>query len=168
MLRVWAPRGVNIVQPLELRYTWRYLVLAVDDLSGRLHWAWAPNMQGASLASILASWQAAGLPGLVWDGAGSHRGRLVRDVGPPTVIQPAAVELNPAERVFEEVHRRVEGRRYATLADKPAAVERYPTVLAAAPDRVKSLAGWAWIASALTVTLENLQASLRLAITRLS
>ncbi len=156
--RVWAPRGVKIVQPLELRYEWRYLVLAVDGLSGSLHWQWAVNMKGVSLAPILAAWKELGIPGLVWDGAGSHRGQPVRDVGLPTVIQPAASpELNPAERVFEEVRRAVEGRVYATLADKQAAVERFLSRLAASPGRVQSLAGWNWIAAALDPSSENPQ-----------
>lgn len=148
--RVWAPRGVKIVQPLELRYEWRYLVLAVDGLTGTLRWEWAASMKGSALAPILARWHADGVAGLVWDGAGSHRGQAVRAVGLPTVIQPAASpELNPAERVFEEVRRAVEGRSYATLADKQAAVERYLQGLVAAPERIRSLTGWAWIAAAL-------------------
>ena len=123
--RVWAPRGVKIVQPLELRYEWRYLVLAVDGLAGTLRWQWAANMRGETLAPILAAWQADGLGGLVWDGASSHRGHPVRAVALPTVLQPAASpELNPAERVFEEIRRYVEGRVYATLADKIARVEQ--------------------------------------------
>lgn len=148
--QVWAPRGVKIVQPLELRYEWRYLVLAVDGLQGRLRWTWTANMKSESLVPVVQSWQEAGLPGVVWDGAASHRSRLVRAVGLPLVVQPAAApELNPAERVFEEIRRHVEGRVYATLADKVARVETYLTELAAAPERIRSLAGWAWIRTAL-------------------
>jgi hypothetical protein len=158
--RVWAPRGVKIVQHLELRYEWRYLVLAVDGLQGKLWWQWTTSMKGVALAPVVASWKEAGLPGLVWDGAGGHRGQPVRTVGLPTVVQPAASpELNPAERVFEEVRRAVEGRTYPTLQDKVDAVERYLSGLAAAPARVRSLAGWAWIAAALQPSSENTPAS---------
>jgi hypothetical protein len=154
--RVWAPRGVKIVQPLELRYEWRYLVLAVAGLGGRLWWQWTTSMKSAALAPVVLAWREAGLPGLVWDGAGGHRGQPVRAVGLPTVLQPAASpELNPAERVFEEVRRAVEGRTYATLGDKVAAVERFLNDLAATPDRVRSLAGWAWIAAALQPATQN-------------
>jgi hypothetical protein len=148
--RVWAPRGVKITQPLELRYQWRYLVLAVDGLGGTLDWMWIANMKSQSLLPVVEAWHAAGLPGVVWDGAASHRATTVRDVGLPLVVQPvAAPELNPAERVFEEIRRRVEGRCYATLADKVAEVEAYLNELVAAPDRIRSLAGWAWIQQAL-------------------
>jgi hypothetical protein len=151
--RVWAPRGVKIVQPLELRYEWRYLMLAVDGLAGTLAWSWLPNMKSQSLVPVVEGWQAAGLPGVVWDGAASHRARPVRAVGLPLVTQPAAApELNPAERVLEEIRRRVEGRVYATLADKMAVVEAFLRELVAAPDRIRSLAGWAWIQTALQPT----------------
>ena len=41
---------------------------------------------------------------LVWDGARGHRGEKVRNVGLATIIQPAySPELNPVERLFEEV-----------------------------------------------------------------
>jgi hypothetical protein len=148
--RVWAPRGVKIIQPLELRYEWRYLVLAVDGLAGTLAWNWMPNMKSQSLVPVVEGWQAAGLSGVVWDGAASHRARPVRAVGLPLVTQPAtAPALNPAERVLEEIRRRVEGRVSATLTDKMAAVEEFLRELVAAPDRIRSLAGRAWIQQAL-------------------
>ena len=58
------------------------------------------------------------------DGAAAHRGKDPR--APPTarlVLPPYSPELNPAERVFEEVRRRVEGAADATLAAKQAAAE---------------------------------------------
>jgi hypothetical protein len=65
------------------------------------------------------------------------------------IEQPAAApELNPAERVFEELRRAVEGDPYATIEEKVAVVERELQALAAAPERVKRLAGWQWIRDA--------------------
>jgi hypothetical protein len=67
------------------------------------------------------------------------------------IEQPAAApELNPAERVFEELRRAVEGEPYATLEQKVAVVERELKALAAEPERVKRLAGWEWIRDAYT------------------
>jgi hypothetical protein len=148
--KVWAPRGVKVIQQQELRYDWRYLALAVDGLGGTLAWTWIPNMKSATLAPVVAGWQDAGFPGVVWDGAASHRGRAVREVGLPLVVQPpAAPELNPAERVFEYLRGEVEGRVYATLAEKMAKVDSALQQLVAAPDRIRSLAAPAWIRAAL-------------------
>ena len=44
----------------------------------------------------------------------------------PTIVQPPySPELNPAERVFEEVRRWVEGRIYRSIDDKMEAVNAY-------------------------------------------
>jgi hypothetical protein len=143
--RVWAPRGVKIIQPQELRYQWIYLALAVDGDLGTLRWRWQPRMKAAAVAETVQAWDAERPSCLVWDGAASHRAKAVRALGLPLVVQPpAAPELNPAERVFEEVRRAVEGRVCASLADKQTAVEGYLTPLAADPQRIQRLAGWDW------------------------
>jgi hypothetical protein len=68
----------------------------------------------------------------------------------PLITQPtAAPELNPAERVFEELRRYVEGRSYPDLTAKLARVEHFLDQLAADPPRLRRLTGWAWIQDAL-------------------
>lgn len=148
--RVWAPRGVKVRQRVQLRYEWQYLVLAVDGVRGRLWWQWVANMRMEAVAPVVATWQAAGLEALVWDGAPAHRARLVRNVGVRLVTQPrAAPEVNPAERIFQELRRVVEGLVYATLDEKMALVEGELAALAADPARLRRLTGWAWIADTL-------------------
>jgi transposase len=90
------------------------------------------------------------LKGLVWDRGASHRTTAVRAIGLPLVeLPPYSPELNPAERVFEELRRVVEGKIYATLDDKMAAVAAHLEWLEADPERVRSLTHWSWIATAL-------------------
>ena len=75
---------------------------------------------------------------------------LLADLPTARVRLPAySPELNPAERVFEEIRRRTEGRIYATLADKQALIEAYLRDLAADPARVRRLCGWDWLTAAL-------------------
>jgi len=70
-------------------------------------------------------------------------------VGLRRVYQPPySPELNPAERVFEEVRRWVEGRRYESIEAKKAAVEEVPRRLKA-EGKVSSLVGWHYIRRAL-------------------
>lgn len=147
--RVWAPWGVKVRQVVEVVYAWRYLALAVDGCAGRLWWAWLPNMPQGPLLPVVRGWWEAGIAALVWDGAPSHRAKRVRGVGIKLVpLPPYSPELNPAERVFEEVRRAVEGRRYGTIEAKMAAVERELAELAADPAQVRSLAGWSWVQEA--------------------
>ncbi len=145
--RVLAPRGVKVVQRLQLRYEWRYLVLAVEPLRGALKWQWIERMRAVQLTPVLEEWT---LDGVVWDGAPAHKARCIRALPTKQVSLPAySPELNPAERVFEEVRRHVEGRIYDSLAAKQDAVETYLRELAADPGRVTRLCGWAWLTHAL-------------------
>ncbi len=145
--RVLAPRGVKVQQALQLRYAWRYLLVAVDPLAGTLRWAWLERLTQDHLRPVLAEWR---LDCVIWDGAGSHRGKRLRDL--PTrrvLLPPYAPELNPAERIFEEIRRQVEGQVYESLEAKEAVVERYLTDLAATPAQVRRLCAWTWIEDAI-------------------
>ncbi len=149
--RRWGIRGIKIVQPLQRRYEWTYLVLLVDGERGRLWWAWQPTLKSDDLlGTVRGIREYRYVDAVVWDGAPAHRERRVRGLGVPLIeLPPYSPELNPAERILEEIRRHVEGDIYATLTDKQAAVERYLGELDADPARVRSLVGWAWIQDAL-------------------
>ncbi len=148
--RVWGRRGVKVRQRVQIRYEWRYLFLVVDGRAGQLWWSWLANMQAAEVHAAVGGLQRqTKLAALVWDGASSHRDTQIRAMGLPLLQQPPyAPELNPAERVFEELRRAVEGRVYTTLDAKVAAVEAVLRELDADANRVKRLAGWAWLVDA--------------------
>ena len=123
--RVWGVRGVKVVQRLQLVYEWKYLFLVVDFGRGKLEWAWIDSMSSETVArAALSVRRYTEVRALVWDGAGSHRSELVRSIaGVKTITLPAySPELNPAERVFEEVRRWVEGRVYGSIDEKVEAV----------------------------------------------
>jgi hypothetical protein len=157
--RVWGRRGVKVRQRLQLRYEWWYLFAAVDGRAGTVSWTWLDSMKAADLVPLMAALRAnAPLDAVVWDGATSHRDDAVRAVGVPLIQLPRySPELNPAERLFEEVRRRVEGRVYATLADKVTAVNDFLDELDADPARVRSLCGWDWIDAAMMTLPERLE-----------
>jgi hypothetical protein len=157
--RVWGRRGVKVQQRLQLTYDWWYLFVAVDGRAGTVSWTWVDSMKAADLVPVMEALRAtAPLDALVWAGASSHRDDAVRAVGVPLIdLPPSSPELNPAERLFEEVRRHVEGRLYATLADKVAAVNAFLDVLDADPARVRSLCGWDWITAAIASLPEPLE-----------
>ena len=79
-----------------------------------------------------------------------------------TGVQPAySPELNPAERVFEEVRRWVEGRVYRSVDEKVEAVNTYLSSLESDPARVRSLVGWEWIKRNVQTLPEDYAASSR-------
>jgi DDE superfamily endonuclease len=157
--RVWGRRGVKVRQRLQLKYDWWYLFAAVDGQAGTVSWTWVDSMKAADLVPLMEALHAnAPLDALVWDGASSHRDDTVRAVGVPLVgLPPYSPELNPAERLFEEVRRRVEGQVYASLAAKVAAVEAFLDELDADPARVRRLCGWDWINAAIATLPELLE-----------
>lgn len=144
--RVWVPKDEQPRQAVEVTYEWEYLNLAVNGIEGTLTWAWEPNMKQASTVDFTQQLQAEDVTGVIWDGAPCHRAKSVRAQGVPVIQQPAyAPELNPAERVFEELRKAVEGQVYGELAKKRAAVDAVLEELAADPERLRSLTGWDWI-----------------------
>ena len=145
--RVWAPRGVKVRQKVQMVREWRYLVVAVEIGTGRLWWCWTETMKSEETASVVRGWQrTTTLDVVVWDGAPSHRSALVKEVGFALVQQPAySPELNPAERLFEELRRAVEGRLYTSIEEKVAAIEAELSKWDADPDRVRRLVDWWWI-----------------------
>ena len=88
----------------------------------------------------------------MWDRAPAHQTAAVHAEGVTLIAQPPySPELNPAERVVEAVRRHIEGRVYASLPEKYAAVHAFLSDLDADPDRVRSLTGWRWIQDALAL-----------------
>ena len=145
--RVLGRRGGRVVQRLQLRYQWAYLLLAVDPRAGTLRWRWLARCRAAPIKAALAAWRPSAVG---WDGHGAHRATLLADLPLARVRLPAySPELNPAERVFQELRRHAEGRLYATVADKQAVADAYLTELAADPARVRRLCGWQWLTAAL-------------------
>jgi len=152
--KVWAPRGVKVEQRVEYERQWAYLNLAVNGLTGQLHWNWTENMKGASIAPVVKEWSAHGVAVLVWDRARGHRGPAFAEVRVKLIEQPPySPELNPAERIFEYLRDKVEGKVYGTLEAKKQAVEAELEKLASTPDHVRSLAGWAWIRQSVSTLL---------------
>ncbi len=144
--RVLAPKGVKVRQRVQIRYEWTYLLLGVTPSTGKVRWEWLARMRAASLTPVMAAWD---LDGVIWDGAGAHRSKQLAELTTARIVLPPySPELNPAERLFEEVRRRVEGRVYASLAAKQAAVAVYLQELAADPARVQRLCAWPWLQEA--------------------
>ena len=139
----WGLRGVKIIQPKQIIFAWRYLVLAVDVVHLDLKWTWAQRMNQVQLKPIFEHWQ---LNTVIWDGATAHRGRDMAKLGMKRIFLPSySPELNPAERIFEEVRRHIEGFVYPSLDAKQHRIDHFLRQLRADKDRLRSLVTWDWI-----------------------
>ena len=131
------------MQRLQLRYEWSYLILAVSPLSGEIRWEWIERMRKEQIRPVLERWA---LETVVWDRAPSHRAKILGELPTTRVYLPSySPELNPAERIFEEVRRQVEGKIYEDLEAKRREAGSYLEELRADPERVRSLCGWRWL-----------------------
>jgi hypothetical protein len=144
--RRWGKRGVKIRQPIQIVFAWQYLVLAVDVIRCELRWDWADRMNQEHLVPVFAGWP---FDAVVWDRAPAHRGKAMGDAGFVRVfLPPYSPELNPPERVFQELRREIEGRVYASLKAKRRAIEQMLRRLNADKARLRQLIGWDWISKA--------------------
>ena len=145
--RVWGRRGVKVHQRLQLVYKWLYLFLVVDVRQGKLYWTWITSMKAEMIKGVVRGLkQQTEVGAVVWDGAPGHRHQRVQKLGMPLIgLPPYSPELNPAERVFEEVRRWIEGRVYNSIEDKVAAVEAFLSKLESDPQQVRALTAWDWI-----------------------
>jgi hypothetical protein len=97
------------------------------------------------------------LAGLGWDTAPRHRAGAPPDLDRAVVgLPPSSPERNPAERRFDAIRRRFEGRVYTTLDAKAAAVQRSLELLAADPPRVRRRGAWGRITTAIATLPEPL------------
>lgn len=147
--RVWAPRGVKLRRRVEMGYEWRHLALGVD-MEGRLRWKWLENVRKESVLVAVNEWREAGVEAMVVDNAPGHRAKVVQEAGMRLVfLPPYAPELNPPERIFEELRQAVEGQVYGRIEKKVEAVERKLLELNRSPKKVRNLASWSWIQESL-------------------
>lgn len=144
--RRWGRQGVKIVQPKQIVFAWQYLVLAVDVVRCELHWNWTTRMNQDQLVPVFAAWS---LDAAIWDGAAAHRGKLMGMLPFQRIALPSySPELNPPERIFEEIRREIEGEVYPSLRAKQLAIEHFLRQLRADKARLRQLIGWDWIVAA--------------------
>jgi transposase len=144
--RRWGRKGIKIIQNVQIEFAWEYLVLAVNVMTAELTWAWAARMNQAQLLPIFRRWSP---EAVIWDGASAHRAKAMGQLGFVRIALPAySPELNPAERVFEEIRREIEGEVYPSLRAKQLAIEQLLRQVRADQARLRQLIGWDWIVAA--------------------
>lgn len=120
--RRWCPFGTRPPWLHADRYEWLWLYVAVEPTSGTSVALFLPRMDGACFEAFLQAFRRAvpvGRIGLVLDGTGSHgSGRIRWPDGVHRLPLPRySPELNPPERWFEALRKRLANRVFDTLED---------------------------------------------------
>lgn len=82
---------------------------------------------------------------VICDGASSHRGQDIAQLPMKRIFALYSPELNPAERIFEEIRREIEGVVYPSLRAKRNRIHQFLRRLPADKDRLALLVYWDWI-----------------------
>lgn len=145
----WTPKGVKPLQLVQTLYQFKYLLVRVG-CQNQLDWAWLDSLKAKDIQPVLSQWKAEGVQGVIWDGAAFHKAKSFQELNLPLIpLPPYSPELNPAERLFQEIRRAVEGKIFPSLEAKMQAVEDFLIPLSQNPARLKRLLCWPWIQSAL-------------------
>jgi transposase len=132
--RRWCPRGARPPWAVDDRYARLWLYAAVEPTTGESFFLFLPRTDGACLELFLGAFRAAvpdGAVALVLDGSGGHTsGRVAWPTAVEALPLPAySPELNPVERLFEELRAALANRVFDSLAGLEraltAALRRY-------------------------------------------
>jgi hypothetical protein len=116
--RAWGQKGLRLPHKKQMSYKWIYLALWLDLLTHEIGWTWMANMKAQSLLEVMQNWPRP-FGGVIWDRAPSHRARMLKQLPIDRIeLPPYSSDINPVERIFEEVRRNVEGKRYRSLDEK--------------------------------------------------
>lgn len=147
--RKWIPQGVKLVGEQYLGYDYGYLSVALNPLTGDLKMLILPNMKAESFQVFLDefSQDLTNLTSFITDGATAHRsGKLRISEKVELEILPAySPQLNPVERFFEELRRKLKNRVFTVYEEVEKAVIEIVQPYLKATEIIKSLTCFGWL-----------------------
>jgi transposase-like protein len=149
--RCWAPAPLRPLVPVALVREYTYAYAAVSPEDGGLVWMLSAKMDtlnmGAFLRHVSETYRNDFVL-MVLDGAPSHRSHDLRVPDNMALIRLPAYspELNPAERLWEEIREKEFANRvFESLGAAMAQAARGLKRLEKLPEFLRSLTGWDWI-----------------------
>jgi len=149
--RCWAPAPLRPVVPLALVREYTYAYGAVSPQDGALDWMLTPKMNTLNMSAFLdhvSNRHPDDYIVMIVDGASSHRSHDLRIPANMALVKlpPYSPELNPAERLWEEIREKEFANRvFNTLGAAIAQAARGLNRLERMPEALRSLTGWPWI-----------------------
>ena len=153
--RCWAPAPLRPLVSVALVREYTYAYAAVSPQDGALAWMLAAKMDTLNMNSFLrhvSKHYPDEFVVMVLDGAPSHRSKDLKVPDNMSLLHLPAYspELNPAERLWEELREKEFANRvFDSLGAAIAQAARGMRRLECVPDFLHSLTGWNWILSSL-------------------
>jgi transposase len=132
-----------------MKFQWGYLWAEIDVLGGELNVWLLPTMNGATLSSVMKQ-----LPekwgknlALIWDNAQVHKSaaKCLPDDVMVIWLPPYSPELNPVERFFQELRRKIANRLFSSLEELENALVEAIQEYFQDKEKVKQLCAYPWI-----------------------
>lgn len=149
--RCWAPAPIRPLVGLALIREYTYAYAAVSPKDGGLVWMLTAKMNTVNMSAYLRH-VAKQYPDeyvvMVLDGASSHRALALQVPSNMALIRlpPYSPELNPAERLWDEIREKEFANRvFDSLGAAIAQAMRGLKRLELSPDALRSLTFWDWI-----------------------
>lgn len=146
--RKGTPQGHRPKAPVKIGYEFAYLYLAVCAYSGETFAMFLPYMSKACFL-LFAQQFAQTLPAttlLIADRASTHQSSLLTDTAIVLQHLPTACrELNPVERVFKEIRRKLANRIFHSLQQAEQLLTRVLADFISQPATIISLANYPYI-----------------------
>lgn len=147
--RNWGPVGERVIVPKQMEFEWGYLWAEIDPLSGDVNVWLLPEMNKEWLKPVLEQ-----MPeywgdkvGLVFDNSRVHKS--VSNILPDKLgfkFLPAySPELNPVERFFEELRRRIANKIFNDLNELEETLLEVVNEYCEDKEKVRRLCGYPWI-----------------------
>lgn len=149
--RCWAPAPLRPLVPVAMVREYTYAYAAVSPHDGELAWMLSAKMDTLNMSAFLkhvASRYSSEFVLMVLDGAPSHRSHELKVPENMVLIRLPAYspELNPAERLWEELREKEFANRvFDSLGAAIAQAARGMKRLEDCPEYLRSLTGWPWI-----------------------
>lgn len=147
--RRWCPKGFRPPWVFRDKYEWLWLYAAVEPLTGESFFLYLPHLDGKCFEVFL---QELGkeYPGeeivVVLDGAPGHRsGEVDWPEGMEALSLPSySPELNPVERLFEELRARLSNQVFETVEAIMEALSEALEPYWEEPSKLARLTGYGW------------------------
>jgi len=148
--RRWSPVGVRPVGRQKIGYEYVYLYVAIKPFVGEVFARFLPRLDKQCFG-IFAQERSGELKRktlLILDGAGAHRLATDNPLLELSKLPAYAPELNPVERFFQELRRKLRFRVFETLDEAESYVTEALKEFLTDAERVKSLTLYPYIKDA--------------------
>lgn len=150
--RRWSPSGVRPAGRQKIGYQYLYLYVSIKPFTGEVFAMFLPrlNKQCFNLFIAERSKELSERTLMILDGAGAHRLNAENQLLELSKLPPYSPELNPVERFFQELRRRLKFRVFETLDAAEEYVSEALKEFLTNSEQVKSLTLYPYIKYAQT------------------